>query len=122
MWPSGQVNVGETARRIPLVILAYMLWLASAALSLWAGLWLRTVLVVDVPIGLFRVSAWSLRLWNFAGSAVVGLAWLIFVLVTEGYFAKSAKKTLPMMLKRAARVLAAEGVFLGVVYGIHRLI
>jgi hypothetical protein len=122
MWPSGQVNVGERARRISLLILAYMLWLASAALSLWALLWLRTVIVVDVPIGLLRVSPWSLRLWNFAGSAVVGLAWLIFVLVTEDYFRKSAEKTLPMMLKRAARVLGTEGVFLGVAYGIHRLI
>ena len=110
------------ARRISLVILAYVLWLASAALSLWAGLWLRTVLVVDLPIGLFRVSAWSLRLWNFVGSAVVGIAWLIFVLATEEYFRKSAEQTLPVMLKRAARVLAIEGVFLGVVYGIHRLI
>ena len=122
MRPWGQVNVGERARRIPLVALAYVLWLASAALSLWAGLWLRTVLVVDVPIGLFRASAWSLRLWNFAGSVVVGLAWLVFVLLTEDYFVKSAKKTLPTMLKRAARVLATEGVFLGVAYGIHRLI
>ena len=114
--------MGERTRRVLLVILAYALWLASAALSLWAGLWLRTVLVVDVPIGLFRVSAWSLRLWNFAGSVVVGLAWLVFVLLTEDYFTKSAKKTLPTMLKRAARVLATEGVFLGVAYGIHRLI
>ena len=122
MRPPGQVNVGETARRIPLVILAYVLWLASAALSLWAALWLRTVLVADVPIGLLRVSPWSLRLWNFAGSAVVGLAWLVFVLATEDYFRKSAEKTLPMMLKRAGRVLATEGVFLGVAYGIHRLI
>ena len=122
MWLSGQVNVGEMARRIPLVILAYVLWLASAALSLWAVLWLRTVLVVDVPIGFLRVSYWSLRLWNYVGSVVVGLAWLVFVLATEEYFRKSAEKTLPMMLKRAARVLATEGVFLGVAYGIHRLI
>jgi hypothetical protein len=122
MWPSGQVNVGEMARRIPLVILAYVLWLASAALSLWAVSWLRTVLVVDVPIGFLRVNPWALRLWNFAGSAVVGLAWLVFVIVSEEYFRKSAEKTLPVMLKRAARVLAIEGVFLGVAYGIHRLI
>ena len=114
--------MAEKARRILLVVLAYTLWLASAALSLWAGMWLRTVLVVDVPIGLLRVSAWSLRLWNFAGTAVVGLAWLVFVLLTEDYFRKSAEKTLPVMLKRAARVLATEGVLLGVAYGIHRLI
>jgi hypothetical protein len=105
-----------------MVILAYMLWLVSAALSLWAVLWLRTVLVVDVPIGFLRVSPWSLRLWNFAGSAVVGLAWLVFVLLSEEYFTKSAKKALPLMLKRAAKVLATEGLLLGVVYGIHRLI
>ena len=110
------------ARRISLLILAYTLWLASAALSLWAVLWLRTVLVVDVPIGFLRVSYWSLRLWNFAGSAAVGLVWLVFVLATEEYFRKASEKTLPMMLKRAARVLAAEGVFLGVAYGIHLLI
>jgi len=110
--------VGRTAR----IVLGYALWLTSAALSLWAALWLRTVLVVDVPIGFLRVSYWSLRLWNFVGSAVAGLAWLIFVLATEEYFRKASEKTLPMMLKRAARMLAAEGVFLGVVYGIHRLI
>ena len=85
-------------------------------------LWLRTVLVVDVPIGFLRVSYWSLRLWNYAGSVVVGLAWLIFVLATEEYFRKASEKTLPMLLKRAARVLAAEVVFLGLVYGIHLLI
>jgi len=108
--------------RIGRVFLGYALWLTSAALSLWAVLWLRTVLVADVPIGLLRVSYWSLRLWNFVGSAVAGLAWLVFVLATEEYFRKAAEKTLPMMLKRAVRVLAAEGVFLGVVYGLHRLI
>jgi hypothetical protein len=72
--------------------------------------------------GFVALSGWSLRLWNFAGSAVVALAWLVFVMVSEDYFVKSAKKTLPVMLKRAARVLATEGVLLGVVYGIHRLI
>ena len=108
--------------RIGRIVLGYALWLVSAALSLWAVSWLRTVLVVDVPIGLLRVRYWSLRLWNFAGSAVAGLAWLVFVLATEEYFRKASEKTLPMMLKRAARVLAAEGVFLGVAYGIHRLI
>jgi hypothetical protein len=52
----------------------------------------------------------------------VGLAWLVFVLATEGYFHEASEKTLPMMLKRAARVLAAEVVLLGLAYGIHLLI
>jgi hypothetical protein len=110
--------VGQTAR----LLLGYALWLTSAAVSLWAVLWLRTVLVVDVPIGFLRVSYGSLRLWNFVGSVVAGLAWLVFALATEEYFRKASEKTLPMMLKRAARVLAAEVVFLGLVYGIHLLI
>jgi hypothetical protein len=109
-------------KRIVRVVLGYALWLASAGLSLWAALWLRTVLVVDVPIGFLRVNYWSLRLWNYVGSAVVGLAWLVFVLATEGYFHEASEKTLPMMLKRAARVLVAEVVFLGLAYGIHLLI
>ena len=109
-------------KRIVRVFLGYALWLTSAALSLWAALWLRTVLVVDVPIGFLRVSYWSLRLWNYVGSVVVGLAWLVFVLATEEYFRKASEKTLLMLLKRAARVLAAEVVFLGLAYGIHLLI
>jgi len=109
-------------RRIARVALGYGLWLASAALSLWGVLWLRTVLVVDLPIGLLRVSGWSLRLWNYAGSVFVGIAWLVFVMATEGYFVKRSDETLSVVLVRAAKMLCAEVVFLGVVYGIHLLI
>jgi hypothetical protein len=42
--------------RIARVVLGYALWLTSAALLLWAGLWLRIVLVVDVPIRFLYVS------------------------------------------------------------------
>jgi len=109
-------------RRIARITLGYGLWLASAALSLWGVLWLRTVLVVDVPIGLLRVSGWSLRLWNYVGSVFVGIVWLIFVIATEEYFTKGFDEILSVVLVRAAKMLCAEVVFLGVVYGIHLLI
>ena len=91
-------------------------------LSFLAVLGLRTLLVVDVPISLLRVNYWSLRLWNYVGSVAVGLAWLIFVIATEGYFRDAAEETLPVMLKRTAQVLSAEVVFLGFVYGVRLLI
>ena len=110
------------AKRIVQIALGYGIWLLSAILSLAAVLYLRIFITTDVPIGLLRVSAWSLRLWNYAGSTVVGLVWLIFVIATEGYFRELADEPLPMMLRRAAQILTAELLFLGLVYGIQALV
>lgn len=110
------------AKRIAQVALGYAIWLLSAILSLVAVLYLRSFIVADVPIQLLRVSYWSLRLWNYAGSAIVGLVWLIFVMATEGYFRELADEALPVMLKRAAQILTAELLFLGLVYGIKALV
>jgi hypothetical protein len=107
--------VGQIAK----TVLGYVLWFASMALSLWAVLMLRIVLVSDVPIGMLRVSYWSLRLWNYAGSALVGLAWLVLAIATEGYFLEASGETLSVMLRRAAKILSAEVVFLSIVYGIQ---
>lgn len=109
-------------KRIAHVLLGYALWVLSMILSLLAILGLRTLLIADVPIKLLRVSYWSLRLWNYVGSVTVGLAWLIFVIATEGYFRDLTEETLPVMLKRAARLLSAEVVFMGFVYGARLLI
>jgi hypothetical protein len=108
-------------KRIAQVALGYAIWLLSAILSLAAVLYLRSFIVADVPIKLLRVSYWSLRR-NYAGSAVVGLVWLIFVIATEGYFRESADEALPVLLKRAAQILTAELLFLGLVYGIQTLV
>jgi hypothetical protein len=110
------------ARRVAQIALGYAIWLLSMILSSVAMIYLRNFIVVDVPIELLRVSYWSLRLWNYAGSAVVGLAWLIFAIVTEGYFRELADGTLLVMLKRAVQMLSAELLFLGLVYGIQALI
>ena len=108
--------------QIAKTVLGYVLWFASMALSLWAVLMLRVVLISDVPIGLLRVRYWSLRLWNYVGSALVGLAWLVLAIATEGYFREASEETLSVMLRRAAKILSAEVVFLSIVYGIHLLI
>jgi len=110
--------VGQIAK----TVLGYVLWFASMALSLWAVLMLRVVLVSDVPIGVLRVRYWSLRLWNYGGSVLVGLAWLVLAVATEGYFREASEETWTVMLRRAAKILSAEVVFLSIVYGIHLLI
>ena len=110
--------MGQIAR----IVLGYALWFVSMALSLWAVLMLRIVLVSDVPIGLLRTRYWSLRLWNYTGSALVGLAWLVLAVATEGYFREASEETWMVMLRRAAKILSAEVVFLSMVYGIHLLI
>jgi hypothetical protein len=103
-------------------VLGYVLWFVSMALSLWAVLLLRIVLVIDVPVRLLRVNYWSLRPWNYVGSVLVGLAWLILAIASEGYFREASEETWRVMLKRAAKILFAEVVFLGIVYGIHLVI
>jgi len=109
-------------KRIAQIALGYAIWLLSTILSLVAVLYLRSFIVADVPIGLLQVSYWSLRLWNYVGSVAVGLVWLFFVVVTEGYFRELADKELLVMLKRAAQILTAELLFLGLVYGIQALV
>jgi hypothetical protein len=104
------------------ILLGYVLWFVSMALSLCALLLLRTVLISDIPIGLLRTSYWSLRLWNYAGSALVGLAWLVLAIATEGYFHEASEETWTVLLRCAAKILSAEVVFLSIVYGIHLLI
>jgi hypothetical protein len=108
--------------QIAKTVVGYVLWFASMALSLWAVLMLRVVLIQDVPIGLLRVSAWSLRLWNYVGSTLVGLAWLVLAIATEGYFHEAAEEPWMVMLRRAAKILSAEVVFLSIVYGIQLMI
>lgn len=110
------------AKRVAQIALGYAVWLLSAILSLVAVLYLRSFIVSDVPIELLRVSYLSLQLWNYVGSVTVGLVWLFFVIVTEGYFRELADGELVIMLKRAAQILTAELVFLGLVYGIQALV
>jgi hypothetical protein len=134
------------ARRIPLVILAYMLWLASAALSLWAGLWLRTVVLIDLPImmlrscpkitsefeplftrekyevisiQLLRLNRWALIAVDKFGTVVLGLVWLLFVLASEADFRKLPERRRPAAY--VAKVFAVEAFVLGAAYAGHLL-
>jgi len=110
------------AKRIAQIAPGYAIWLLSTILSLVAVLYLRNFIVSDVPIELLRVSYWSLQLWNYIGSVAVGLVWLFLVIVTEGYFRELADGELLVMLRRAAQILSAELVFLGLIYGTQALI
>jgi hypothetical protein len=110
------------AKRIAQIALGYVIWLLSTILSLIAVLYLRSFIVQDVPIGLLQVNPWSLRLWNYVGSVTVGLTWLFFVVVTEGYFRELADKELLVMLRRTTQILTAELLFLGLVYGVQALV
>jgi hypothetical protein len=120
MQPSGQVNVGKIARRIPLVILAYMLWLASAALSLWAVFWLRIVVLIDLPIMVLRLNRWTLVAVDKFGTVILGLVWLLFVLASEADFRKLLERPRPAAF--VAKVFAVEVLVLGTAYGGHLLI
>lgn len=64
--------------------------------------------MVDVPIGSLRVNPWSLGLVNYVGSAVVGLAWPLFVVGTEAYFRNLRESSPEVVATRVAKILAAE--------------
>jgi len=108
------------ARRIPLVILAYVLWLASAALSLWAALWLRTVVLIDLPIMTLRLNRWAFIAVDKFGTVILGLVWLLFVLASEADFRKLPERRQPATF--VAKVFAIEALVLGAAYAGHLLI
>ena len=81
----GSKNV-TMGRRVLLGVLAYGLWLASAALTLVAALYMRLFLLIDLPIVTLRANRYTQRAADRFGTVLLGLAWLIFVVATEPYF------------------------------------
>jgi hypothetical protein len=78
-------------RRFLLGVLAYGLWLASAALALGAMLLLRQFLLIDLPINVLLpmgLSQYGQRAIDRFGTVILGLTWLIFVVASESYFRK----------------------------------
>jgi hypothetical protein len=103
-----------------LVILTYSLWLASAALSLWAIMWLRIVALIDLSIFMFRKNPWTLRVVDRFGTVILGLVWLIFVVATESYFRRLLERRLSV--RPVAKIFAAEALILTIAYGGHLLL
>jgi hypothetical protein len=106
--------------RIVRIVLGYALWFTSAALSLWAALWLRTVVLIDLPIMALRLSRWALIAVDRFGTVILGLVWLLFVLASEADFRKLAERRRPAAF--VVKVFAAEALVLGAAYAGHLLI
>lgn len=102
------------------LVLTYILWLASAALSLWAMLWIRVLLLIDLPGNILHVNPWRLPAIDKFGLLILAALWIGFIVVSEARFRKlSASSHFPGY---ALRVFAIEALLLGVSYGIHLLI
>ena len=94
-------------------VLAYGLWLASAALALWAFVWLRQFLLIDLPINVLLpigLSQYGQRAMDRFGTVILGLTWLIFVVASESYFRKLIDRQIQP--RRIARLFAVEAVIL----------
>ena len=107
-------------RRILLGVLAYGLWLVSAALALAAALYLRLFLLIDLPINVLNANRYTQRAADRFGTVLLGLAWLIFVVASESYFRRILDGQLTA--KQVATVFAIEVLLLGIAVGGHLLI
>ena len=79
----------STWRRILLGVLYIVLWLASAALALFAMIQLRQFLLIDFPIMVLMpsgLSQYGQRAIDRFGTVILGLLWLIFAIGSESYF------------------------------------
>jgi len=112
--------MGDKMQRVLLVVLTYSLWLASGALSLWTTLWIRVLVLIDVPMFVLRVNPWVLRAINSFGTFALGLVWLIFIVASESYFRRLVEQQLSAI--SVTKVFIAEALTLGMAYGGHLLI
>ena len=103
-----------------ITILAYALWIASGALSLWAILLLRPLLLSYLPTQVFQVNPWALGAIDKFGTVVLGLFWLIFIVASEPYFHRLIERDLS--IKEVVRVFLIEIAILIGVYGVRLLI
>ena len=107
-------------QRILRGVLAYGLWLVSAALALVAALYLRLFLLIDLPINVLRANRYTQRAADRFGTVLFGLAWLIFAVASESYFRRIIDGRLSA--KQVAAVFAIEGLLLVIAVGGHLLI
>jgi len=106
--------------KLGLTALGYGLWLASAALSFWAMLWLRIVLLIDLPGDVLAINPFRLAAIDKFGLVILGAAWLVFLVISESFFRKLIAHQLPK--ERILRVFAIEALLLGSAYAAHALI
>jgi hypothetical protein len=108
------VTSESKTRTVLLVVLAYALWLASAALTLWLILQMRLLFFVDLPMRMSNINPWALSSIDKFGTVGLAIAWLIFIVVTEEYFRRLVNRGLTTLT--VARYFIVEGLLLGGVY------
>ena len=103
---------------MPLYLACYAVWLALSALGVELIFALRPVI-----FGLatwLRLNPWQVRaLYNFS-LVTFGLIWLVGILLLENSLRTGVEKQ--RLWSRAARVLVAEAVALGLCYGLQLLL
>lgn len=107
-------------RKALLTVLGYGLWLASAALSFWAMLWVRIVLFIDLPGDVLAVNPFRLAAIDKFGLVILGAVWLIFLVISESFFRKLPRGTLSKA--SILRVFVIEALLLGAAFAAHTLI
>ena len=106
-------------RCLLLVVLTYSLWLVAAVIALGIMLWMRILVLIDLPIVL-GVNPWAMRAIDKFGTVGLGLIWLIFAVASEAYFRRLYERQMPAV--NILKVFIAEGLILGAAYGGHLLI
>lgn len=112
--------MGDAMRCLVLVVLTYSLWLVAAVIALGIMLWMRILVLIDLPMVVFRLNPWVLRAIDRFGTVGLGLIWLIFVVASEPYFRRLYERQMPAI--NILKVFIAEGLILGAAYGGHLLI
>jgi hypothetical protein len=103
-----------TARQALKIGVTYLLWLASAAVTLWLMLNLRLLLLVNLPMRVRNINPWALGAIDKFGTVFFGLVWLIWVVVSEAYFRKFIDGRIAAL--SIVKVFLAEGALLAIVY------
>jgi len=101
------------ARTALSVVLAYGLWLASAALSLWLVLQIRFLLLVELPMRMLNINHWAFSAIDKFGLVILGVVWLVLVVVSEEYFRRMIDHGL--RLRAVVWLFVVMGVLLGAV-------
>jgi hypothetical protein len=103
---------------LPLYLACYALWLALSALGVWLIFALRPV-VFGLAIRL-RLNPWQVRALDNFSMVTFGLIWLIGILLLENSLRKGVENQ--RLWIRAARVLVAEVLALGLCYVLQLLL
>jgi hypothetical protein len=96
------------------VVVAYSLWLASAALSLWLVLQARLLFLIDLPLRSRNINHWAFSAIDKLGFFILGAIWVVFLVVSEEVFRRLISRK--VSYRTILRVFIVEGVLLAIVY------